>query len=455
MAWFGGTKTFDKAPDGSEINPFAPVDHFSRVVYFTDGLKKNLQWIIMQPEDDNSEKYRGNLPYSRQNQKPDWLSKTEWLSFANMRSHPNTQIRNILIAFEERQLPFNNACVQMLIRQSLFQIGAVSVDRSSAALNWKQDLNRTDFCQDASTTLKSFYNEIKDTPKNYQCVNLLGELCNFFAAWDPSCRRVARELAKSVHGWAEDAEEDVDKSLPSFVSEIRSKQVVLYQNAIMVLAGGILDESDVELLIKMLIKTKNLYTGDNREDEIRRNRISIQYTLSKQVDVIVDSATRQSSIITTAFRSFFTRCPSKLEWKRWAPSSNKTSNTQCFCAKYNGTCYSVNVVTGEVLINGLPPSRLPQSILKNPLYIRCFSDRQFEVMQKDGMLETCRPAFGRFYRFSLGSSLKVYEYKDDGSEMMELLDATNNLTDAPPRLTKMHSHWLYRLILLKIKSQSS
>jgi hypothetical protein len=199
----------------------------------------------MQPENDNGGKYRGNLPYARQNQKPDWLSKTEWLSFANMRSHPNTQIRNIIIAFEERQLPFNNDCVQTLIRQSLFQIGALSIEHTSAAFKWKQDLTRTDFCQDACATLKSFYNEIKDTPKNYQCVNLLGELCNFFAARDPSFRQVARELAKSVHGWAEDVGADVDKSPPSLVPGIRSKQVALYQNAIMVLAGGILDESDV------------------------------------------------------------------------------------------------------------------------------------------------------------------------------------------------------------------
>lgn len=41
--------------------------------------------------------------------------------------------------------------------------------------------------------------------------------------------------------------------------------------------------------------------------------------------------------------------------------------------------YTINIATGTVLLNGVPPSRLPQTILAHPLYQRSFRDRNFEV----------------------------------------------------------------------------
>jgi hypothetical protein len=77
-------------------------------------------------------------------------------------------------------------------------------------------------------------------------------------------------------------------------------------------------------------------------------------------------------------------------------------------------------------------------------------------VQKKGFLETCRPIFGRFYRFTLGTNIKIYEIKEDESELLELLDVTGSMSkwsnDIPPRLTSMHSHWLQRdkqLIVLR------
>lgn len=450
MAWYGGAKSFDKAPNGSEINPFIALDHFHLVCHFTDRLSTDthLQWTLMQPGEANILPNRSNLPYARQNQKPKWLSKTEWLSFANLRSYPNIQLRNILIAIQDRELPFNETSLCTLINQSLFQLGDLTVSGSSSTLEWKRDLEDENFCKDSYAVLSSFFDEIKNTPKNYKCVNMLGGLCNFFACWEPSCRLLARQLAKSVHGWAEDEGQDIEKSPPSVAPMIRAKQVVLYQHAIMVLSNGSLDESDVKLLIEMAIKSKNLFTGSHMETEIRTNEVEIQYSLSQRVDDVLQLVLLSPNIITEALRSCFPRCPSQMKWNRWVASNGKYE-TQCFQSQStNGSSYTVNLVTGEVLIDGIPPSRLPSDILKHPLYVRSFGERQFEVVMKDGFLETCRPAFNRFYRFSLGPDLKIYEFNKDESEFLELLGVThakfNWSTDIPPRLTNMHSHWLCR-----------
>lgn len=457
MAWFGGTKSFDMAPGGCEINPFASLDHLYLVANFTERLPKDnsLQWSMMQPGDTHIHSTRGNLPYARQNKKPSWLSKTEYLSFTNLRSHPNIQLRNVFVAIQERQLPFNEICVHTLISQALFHLGDLSVKGSSVTFEWKQDLDDSCFCNDACCILKALYHEIQDTPKNYLCVKLLGRICNFLAGWTPACRSVARDLALSVYGWAENIGRELDKTPPSLAPELRAKQVVLYQHAIMVLVGGGLINSDVGMLVEMLVKSRNLFTGDHRADDIHANQIEICYELSQRLDDIMQTAISSPRAMTNALCSFLPRCPSTLKWDRWV--SIDGSATQCFRSLgSDDQTYTINLLTGDVLINGLPPSRLPLSILQHPQYKWSFGDRQFEVVQKKGFLETCHPIFGRFYRFALGANLKIYELKEDESELLELLDATDNLSkwskDIPPRLTHMHSHWLHRdkqLIVLR------
>jgi hypothetical protein len=94
MAWFGGSKSYDKASSGMEINPFVELDHFIIASNFTKRLENDisLQWALMQPGEQHIHSSRGNLPHARQNFKPEWLSKTQYLSFANLRSYPHVKI---------------------------------------------------------------------------------------------------------------------------------------------------------------------------------------------------------------------------------------------------------------------------------------------------------------------------------------------------------------------------
>ena len=87
--------------------------------------------------------------------------------------------------------------------------------------------------------------------------------------------------------------------------------------------------------------------------------------------------------------------PVSLNWQRLPGSS-------CFEASgSDGHLYTINTLDGTVLIDGLPPSRLPKSILMHPLFRRCFGDRNFEVARiASGVLETLKPVQGRFYTFN-------------------------------------------------------
>ena len=124
--------------------------------------------------------------------------------------------------------------------------------------------------------------------------------------------------------------------------------------------------------------------------------------------------------------------------------------------------YSVNVQTGVVLLNGVPPRRLPETILAMPLYKRTFGDRNFEVVPTaTGALKLIRAVAGCFYEFYVDadSSLIVQEHSEHAG-LLELLDVDGiNATwaeELPVRLrSRLYSHWYCRetaAILLRPRS---
>eukprot|EP00957_Ditylum_brightwellii_P207691 15354096-Ditylum_brightwellii.AAC.1 len=97
-----------------------------------------------------------------------------------------------------------------------------------------------------------------------------------------------------------------------------------------------------------------------------------------------------SSILTSAVQHVVQSCPSKLKWKPIEILPREIN--ACFEARGKDGCiYCINVYSGIVLVDGMPPDRLPADILNHRLYIRTFGKRNFEVVKKNGMLETVQP----------------------------------------------------------------
>jgi hypothetical protein len=333
------------------------------------------------------------------------------------------------MAIQERQLPFTEHTVHVLVRQALFHVGKISNGNNGRpVLEWKTDLESPIFGQDSRIILESFYQEIKDSPRSYMCVKLIGMLCNFFSKWEHCCRITARNLAASVFQWAEELDGEIEKSPPSLAPGIQAKQAVLFQHAILVLIGGDFNESDISLLIKMIVKSRNIFTEDFRSDEIRANATEIKYGICQKVKNILQVATQAPTMMTSVLRSVIPRCPAVLDWLPWKSENN--SCTQCFEARCDDGCfYSINVISGEVLINGLPPSRLPQSVVAHPLYMRTFGDSNFEVVEKGDFLETLmfrNYRLNKFHRvanfgFAMSSIQQPIEERD-ASPLSECID---------------------------------
>jgi len=182
--------------------------------------------------------------------------------------------------------------------------------------------------------------------------------------------------------------------------------------------------------------------------------------LAARMEEIMMIVENETEILDSTVQHVMKQAPKVLVWKRLFVDGEFTC---CFdAASSEGDLYSVNFLTGTVLFNGLPPSRLPYSILDHSLYLRTFQTRNFEViLTADGKLQTIRTTGGFHYRFFFTSfeRLVIQEAKvrqDDheaklcrDENLFELLDGTLGQVqswgiDLPIRLQIMHSHW-YKL----------
>jgi hypothetical protein len=120
--------------------------------------------------------------------------------------------------------------------------------------------------------------------------------------------------------------------------------------------------------------------------------------------------------------------------------------------------FILNLLTGVVLLDGWPPSRLPVAMLDMPRYRRVFGASNFEVTRDAcGVLTTLRPVGGRTYTFYVdgGGRLEVRERKGEtgqgrGGLELELLDGCASGIEGwgaalPPRLKEMQALGVRRM----------
>lgn len=448
MAWTGGPHHWDQH-NADEFDPFRAPSSWS-VSYFTELLPvvaEMLQWAMRQPGAESVSPERGNRSIANQHSKPEWLSKVQYLSFCKLRAYPHIQLRNLVTSMDERMLPLSLESVHVIIHQLLFHVGDIGAIDEKSCFEWRKDLDETKSHIAFLDVLREFAEELSNSPKSYACAKIVGEISNFFSAWNRECRAVSRLLASSACKWAEELDCQIDTSPLQQVPLLRSRQVIFYRLALLLLVGGDLNDKDVESVVHVTARAKNLFFDGHNAALINALTTRCNYAMSSQVPHILDVVNRNPKFLTRAVRSVLPRCPKELNWLSWTCPNKK--KTPCFEAHGDDGCiYSINVFSGIVLLDGLPPCRLSAEILSHPLYKRTFGDRNFEIIRKEGWSETVRPVHDNYYRFFLhGSRLVIIELKRNNTFQLELL---NNATcerwgkELPIRLQKLHSHWLCR-----------
>lgn len=177
------------------------------------------------------------------------------------------------------------------------------------------------------------------------------------------------------------------------------------------------------------------------------------FGLSKRIDGYLNLIMQnRGKMLTDALKSVLNRIDDKLEWKQ-----ERNSKVSFSSFDEHGDCYTINSLTGTLLINGYPPHQLPATITNDKLYQKILFDNNFEVVTKSGYFENVQPVFSSYYRFfksndklvvqdSLHESYAQNSALDVWAELLELLSLTKTqcLHKYPLKLQSSYSHWISR-----------
>ena len=446
------------------------------VSYFTELLpgdtdSKQLQWSLNLPyKSENINPKRGNRPYASLDLKGQWLSKEGFLHFTGMRQFPNMVLRKMCVALEEESLPFHHDAVQTLLRQSLFQIGDIEVDNGKVLYNWRRDYD------DIRATCSQIVHGIGDIhaekPNVYRSLIILAQIASYLVTVSSTgqilkaqeaekLRSMTLKLAKKSFLWGQDKDEDIKDAQPEFVPSLRSKQVIFFRIAILCLVHhDDLNEEEACLILKSCARACNTFVEED-DDSIERENLksACDYFLSKIKRAYSRRIEAKTNLLTEALKHVIISCPAFLPWQKDA-----NSQVSFNALGSDGHYYSFNILSGVVLVNGLPPNQLPTSITDDDRYRKVFGNNNFEVILKSGIYETLRPMLGCFYSFHKskdGKSLVIRESSDQRcriehenrstsriwDDCLELLDERS--IDAwgmelPEKLKVSYSHWASR-----------
>eukprot|EP00761_Pharyngomonas_kirbyi_P010924 gb/GECH01010947.1/.p1 GENE.gb/GECH01010947.1/~~gb/GECH01010947.1/.p1 ORF type:complete len:2826 (+),score=484.10 gb/GECH01010947.1/:1-8478(+) len=424
--------------------------------YFTETLPNDfsqLQFALHLIQHGESETERGNRAIAYQDQIADRVGYTipEFLTYGNLRAFPRQQLRKLCTCLRERSLRFSSEAVRTLIKMIMYNIGEISIDGSNVLFDWKYDLDFKDLVQVMRFELKEFTDEISESPRRHESLLSLIGVTNFFA--DMTCgqfREISRNLSDITFKFAEQLEERINSSLPKEKEvALRIKQCLFYMYSLLSYENNerrTLD--DIRGMCKCIVLIQEKMIFDSKiqlKGEITAMNIQCQKVMARHISNIIDKI--DNDTISSTVKTVLHRIPQHLQWER-------IRSTCCFEAVSDQSdLYSVNLMDGTVLLNGSPPSSLPQSIRTHPLFKRSFDQLNFQtVRMNSGELKTVKPINKKYeYTFKLDGEeliIKEREYGNDDTTplyCLELLNIEHSWSSGlPERLLKMHSHWMCR-----------
>jgi hypothetical protein len=444
MAW---KTTGLKIGEGSLLDPFALVPDHHTVDYFTARLpasEEKFSWCLQMPTDISLE--RGNSAIALQCDRPDWLTKREFLAFGQLRSYPNLQLRKLCSALQDITLPLTHAAVQTLIRQSLYHVGPISEDGHPM---WKTDMYKGELLQCISEQLQQLVDIHAEKRREHSAVLILAEIIAYFSQWHKGCFSISRKLSRSVYGWVQDVSSELVSAVPCLRDGLKVKRCLFSMLSLLCHSQTELSCGDAKYICCAVVLARNSMlcsSQDHAADSgIQAMMDSCHHMMVRRISEITQRVAEDLPILTHAVRLMLEHTPDGLSW-----CSIPCESSDMFSACYEAICpaghlYSINLLNGVVLLDGNPPGVLPQNILDHPLYIRTFGKRTFDVsLVASQTFKTSYALDGCFYEFLALPEGKLHIRELSSQFQLELLDPAMIGEELPVRLRELHSHWLWR-----------
>ena len=435
MGWQGSGSKADAWT--CAFDPFLPVTRQATVDAFTEQLPEEaieLQWAMPQYGTAATPADRGNLAIATQDARPHWLSKPGYLDFGALRAYPCLQLRKLCVALHERSLPLGHPAVQTLVRQALYHLGTFT-DAAKPALAWRTewDATKSDLLPVLCEEVGSLADELSQMPRSYESVTLLGEVAAYLSDWHAPFLPLARRFGVMAAEWADDLEVTIQDAAAENSKHVRAKQCLLRMSALVSYANGELSVADVAAMVRLMVLIAHgrvFEEEDALQGEIAAMHVRCCHVMAKRSTRIQEAQGQEPAILLAAVRGVLRRAPADLvmnvgySWAKEGIVASRKDGTGS-----DGHLYSINYLTGTVLLDGWPHKRLPAEIVGHPLYQRTFGSWNFEVAGR-GVHKTSRPVRGRFYEFYLAGEgaegeLVVIEV-DDRGQRLQLMDVGEN-----------------------------
>ena len=461
MGWNGGGFPLDAA-FGCYFDPWVPQnDKMTRIRFYTArAIDNDLQaafYMVPSPVPD-----RGNMAIAASPKgKSHALSAMQNRAMFSLRERPLLQARQLHKVLHDRSLPFENPDVRLIIQQLLYQIGAIEVVPPSQkpCHAWKWDLlpENGDALQAIGEELLLPVDELAERLCDHEELLVMIDIATYIRHWSAAndvAEKVHQRCVEATQGFSKHVNDEVTKKLETSdhfdIDRLKADHVLFSMYTVMAYGGTFdLKPADIGQLLNAKVHAfyGQVYQKDARNvTKFGHLRVTSQNVMDGRLEAVLTAVNEDGSILTSAVDQII-KLPEGPH--QWIPVDS-TRKTACFELATEDQLFSINVRTGCVLINGLPPQSLPRGILDHPLYKRTFDTHgtgiDFEVSRKkDGTLRTNRPLAGCHYEFLLqGERLIAKEIGVNGTTF-ELLESEGSwAAELPERLKKMHSHWLDR-----------
>ncbi|CAJ1961699.1 unnamed protein product [Cylindrotheca closterium] len=397
-----------------------------------DNTDFTMRVFLVANSGENEESSRENIAPSRPELKPNWLTVEQYNAFASIRAAGRTQIRSLLNVLFEELLPLGNPCSHILIRQTVFQIGAC---------DWKTDLQPE---WNGMGAMELFWcrevNKLREAQKLYENLLLTGVISGFYGQYHTPLEEVAIQSSEIFEQWAEALK------LETQSVDLIAKQACFLGFAILCLASVNMTFPHRSKLLRFLVLYNDrLLLSQEKADNVLQQAV-MKVMGTKWTSGDRDFTTNRDLLLTSLVQAVVESAPSDLEWSEVHYDS--AESTACFEAVVGGRLFSINLNNGIVLVNGKPKSFLPQSITSDSFYVRHFGKASPEV-SVEGLRHyrtTRKMKEHFFYDFVSDADDRLHIFEFDSrkgfhnSEKLELLDRGS--VSLQPHLVELHSHWL-------------
>jgi hypothetical protein len=312
----------------------------------------------------------------------DWR-KHEYLALCGLRAFPQQQLRKLLIALQDSSLPLTHAPVHHLLRQLLYHVGPAE----DGELQWKRDI--PGLMNEFKEVFVTLAEEFSAKPRAHEALPALVDLLNYFIQWE-SCDPLATlslisgccQLSETALKWAKEALSDMTGLQSDRQDALVAKVKLFGLYAALCTPQSTLRIEDAQRLLVGLVYAQNsiafkVQTAEEKE-MLKGLRCRVDAVAVQKLAEVMNFAKSSDEFITTGVSATLEHVPETLQWEQ-------VGTTPCFHAEDQGTqgdqghLYSINLLTGVVLLDGYPPRRIPATIAHHRLFRRCFGDAVFEV----------------------------------------------------------------------------